>query len=380
VDAAPRTKAAAPGHIPSLDGIRAASFLLVFLGHAVPIRFSHLIPPGFGVTVFFVLSGYLITTLLRMEHDAMGTISFRNFYLRRVLRIWPPFYIVLFVSVILVKAGFLSGGTEPAPVFALAAHVGNYWRIFKGLEGTPGGTSVYWSLAVEEHFYLVFPLFYLAVRKHLPSANRQLAAIVVVCVLVCVWRLVLCTVLDASEDHLAKATDTRLDSILIGCGLAIWANPVLDPPKLTERTMRYLVVPLALLGLFLTFVVKNRVFHDAIKNSIQCLALCPLFVLAMRSPSFGPIRLLNTRIASFLGVLSYTLYLIHRGVLDVLGTAFSAPWYVAMVIALPVSILLAYAMYVFVERPCAELRKRLSPSSSGQSAPRAAHPSVRPAG
>src|SRR5262245_57371978 len=79
-------------HIPSLDGIRAFAALWVFAAHA---GLEQALPGGFGVTVFFFLSGYLITTLLRMEYQATGTISLKKFYLRRVYRIWPPMYIVL---------------------------------------------------------------------------------------------------------------------------------------------------------------------------------------------------------------------------------------------------------------------------------------------
>src|ERR1041385_111615 len=74
-------------HIPSLDGVRAVSFLIVFLAHA---GLEKWVPGYFGLTVFFFLSGYLITTLLRMEYDKSGTISLRDFYFRRVLRIFPP--------------------------------------------------------------------------------------------------------------------------------------------------------------------------------------------------------------------------------------------------------------------------------------------------
>src|SRR5437868_6408090 len=78
-------------HIPSLDGLRAVSFFIVFLAHCGVPFFP--IPGAFGVTVFFFLSGYLITTLLRLEMESTGKVSFRHFYLRRVLRILPPFYI-----------------------------------------------------------------------------------------------------------------------------------------------------------------------------------------------------------------------------------------------------------------------------------------------
>src|SRR4051794_11189138 len=93
--------------IPSLDGLRAASFFLVFLGHAALPFMPVAIPAGFGVTVFFFLSGYLITTLLRLEVEQHGKINFKHFYLRRVLRIWPPFYLVLIAACLLTLAGAL---------------------------------------------------------------------------------------------------------------------------------------------------------------------------------------------------------------------------------------------------------------------------------
>src|SRR5579862_3542962 len=82
--------ARAPFHIPSLDGLRAISFFIVFAAHA---GLDRIVPGGFGVTVFFFLSGYLITTLMRMETDKSARVNLKNFYLRRALRILPPFYI-----------------------------------------------------------------------------------------------------------------------------------------------------------------------------------------------------------------------------------------------------------------------------------------------
>src|SRR5512138_1611953 len=98
-------KASAEFHIPSLDGIRGIAALMVFLSHGA---FPNLIPGGFGVTIFFFLSGHLITTLLRREYAATGSISLRNFYLRRVYRILPPMYLVLTAAVLLEVAGFFN--------------------------------------------------------------------------------------------------------------------------------------------------------------------------------------------------------------------------------------------------------------------------------
>lgn len=141
-------------HIPSLDGLRAVAIMIVFLSHA---GLSHVVPGLFGVTIFFFLSGYLITTLLRMECERDGGANLRQFFLRRTLRILPPFYLVLGAIALLGSIGFLSGSWQPEALAAQALFAANYWEIFGGVQ--PPGTEVLWSLAVEEHFYLVFPFF-----------------------------------------------------------------------------------------------------------------------------------------------------------------------------------------------------------------------------
>src|SRR5262245_34585181 len=159
--------------IQSLDGIRAYSFLLVFFAHA---GLDNYIPGGFGVTVFFFLSGYLITTLLRLEWEQHGSISFRDFYLRRALRILPPFYIVLSAAALLAVVGIVGVVNAPlraTPILAQALHVSNYWIIANTTNDLPVGTGVYWSLAVEEHFYLVFPAFFVILHRAFSSARAR---------------------------------------------------------------------------------------------------------------------------------------------------------------------------------------------------------------
>jgi peptidoglycan/LPS O-acetylase OafA/YrhL len=100
-------------HIPSLDGLRAISFLIVFVAHS---GLEWIVPGGFGVTVFFYLSGFLITTLMRVEYRRDGTVSLRAFYVRRVLRILPPFYLVLVLAHALTLVHVLPGQLEAGPV------------------------------------------------------------------------------------------------------------------------------------------------------------------------------------------------------------------------------------------------------------------------
>ena len=106
-------------YIPSLDGMRTIAFLLVFVGHTGATK---IVPGGFGVTVFFFISGYLITTLLRREYEKNQFINLKHFYLRRIVLIWPGFYLVLFLGAILTLIGVLEGEMQLPAFLSQALH------------------------------------------------------------------------------------------------------------------------------------------------------------------------------------------------------------------------------------------------------------------
>ena len=112
--------------IPSLDGIRAVSIAIVFFAHARVVPF---LPGGFGVTIFFFLSGFLITTLFYREADKFGGIDLRNFYIRRLLRLSPPLFITLSLVYGLVALGFLKGVIRPEAIVSQALYFYNYYSI-----------------------------------------------------------------------------------------------------------------------------------------------------------------------------------------------------------------------------------------------------------
>ena len=141
-------------YIPSLDGIRGLAVLLVFVAHC---NLAHVVPGGFGVTVFFFLSGYLITSLLRDEYERTSRIALGRFWVRRALRILPPMYIVLGLSIAAGAAGLVSADIRLQAVVAQMLHLTNYYSIHLGEVHFPPGTGIFWSLAVEEHFYLLYP-------------------------------------------------------------------------------------------------------------------------------------------------------------------------------------------------------------------------------
>jgi peptidoglycan/LPS O-acetylase OafA/YrhL len=345
-------------YIPSLDGIRAVSFLIVFFAHAALLE---VIPGGFGVTVFFFLSGYLITTLLRLEYEKHGRISLRHFYLRRAFRILPPFYLVLLAAVVLSLTGVLPGRLEILPVLSQFGHLANYNAIVGSADGFPAGTYLYWSLAVEEHFYLFFPLAFIALSSTIRAPRTRALLLLGVCALVLAWRCVLVFALDSSLSRTYIATDTRVDSLLFGCVLALYLNPALDEYGSRARLLwLWLGMPVGLSILLVTFLLRDDNFRESVRYSLQGIALLPLFISAILFHAKWPFKLLNLRFVKFFGVLSYTLYLVHFVVLYALHEHLSTGNAPIAIAALVISFLIAWAVHVAIERPFARLRRRFS--------------------
>jgi peptidoglycan/LPS O-acetylase OafA/YrhL len=356
-----------PFHIPSLDGIRAVSFLIVFLSHA---GLERLVPGGFGVTVFFFLSGYLITTLLRMEAEKSGTIDLRGFYLRRVFRIFPPFYLFLGLFALLHVVHVSPGAASLRATLQQALHFGNYAQAFGMDAGKPIGTKIFWSLAVEEHFYLLFPLAYLALRRWLSPA-KQVAALAAVCAAMLAWRYVLVYGYDVHFYRTFLATDTRADSILFGCMLAIVCNPMLDPLRFRPR----MLVAAALVGaavLLFTLGYRNDGFRETLRYTLQGFALAPLFVVAIVYHKTKWFAWLNVPAVRYVGVLSYSLYLVHYGAIEIVRVWVKAGPVAQGTIALAISFVAAALVHHYVERPAAQLRKRFSGAHKRERAARLA--------
>src|SRR5262245_993592 len=241
-------------HIPSLDGIRGLAALTVFVSHAM---YGDIVPGGFGVTVFFFLSGYLITTLLRMEHEQSGQVRLRNFYLRRVYRIIPPMYIVLTIAVLLAVTNIVPDRMTLDAVLSQYAHLTNYYYIFFGHQNFAPATSLMWSLAVEEHFYLLFPLLVSILFRYC-SARRTAGILFGICLLVLAWRCYLVLGVGLGHRWTYYATDTRLDSILYGCIMGVWCNPALDRDRVDLGRNTWVVLMILSVGVLLfSFVYRS---------------------------------------------------------------------------------------------------------------------------
>ena len=234
-------------YIPSLDGIRALSVLAVIVYHANKLW----LPGGFlGVEVFFVISGYLITLLLLAESEKSGTVSLKQFWLRRARRLLPALWVVV-LGVVVFAALFQREilGTLRGDVIAALFYGFNWFQVWVGTSYFTSFEFVplrhLWSLAVEEQFYLIWPVVMLVVAKF---GKRRLPIVSAVFVLIAVALAVytgvvyqpgvISTIADTPEqfmslfgqsvsrvDYLFLGTITRSSGLLLGAALAIWWRP-----------------------------------------------------------------------------------------------------------------------------------------------------------
>jgi peptidoglycan/LPS O-acetylase OafA/YrhL len=274
--------------IPSLDGLRAVAILLVLVAHA---GLGDLVPGGFGVTVFFFLSGYLICTLLRREWEKNRHINLGNFYLRRLFRIFPPMYLVLILGTAYALAGGFQEQITWAATMAQAFHFTNYYVIYSGVGLVPG-LGIFWSLAIEEHFYLIFPLSLPFLLRNY-TASRQAIILSIVCLLILLWRIVLVYGYHVNDVRTYYGTDTRLDAILWGCVLALFHNPKLDAPKQLSTKAIYGMFLGAVAILIASLLFRDPMFRETYRYTMQSVALFPIFYIAVAEYRRFPFTLLN---------------------------------------------------------------------------------------
>lgn len=353
--------------IPSLDGFRALSVAIVLSGHA---GVSRLIPGGFGVTVFFFLSGYLITTLFLRESRRYGTVSLRAFYIRRLLRLSPPLFVTLAIVYALVAIGQLPGEIAPLPMVSQALYFYNYYVAFSP-DPTQGadGFHVLWSLAVEEHFYLIFPFVYLGYLHGRIRIPHLLAALLAFAL----WRVFNWFVLHVPAEIIYIRSDTRFDSILWGALLALLTGSGQAARLFPDRpAARWTILAGAAAVLVFCFVWRDAAFRETWRYTLQGAALMPVFHYAVTRPDLPPFRPLNWRPVMVIGAWSYSIYLIHYVILKGLAFhGFRLSPVVAFLVAGTLAAAYAGLLSRFVEDPVRAIRRRITGHEH--------RPAVRPA-
>jgi peptidoglycan/LPS O-acetylase OafA/YrhL len=345
-------------YVRELDGIRALAVTVVVVAH---YGLNSVVPGGFGVTLFFFLSGYLITTLFFAEYRETAGISIPQFYMRRWLRLTPPLIISVVLGVVFSPiVRHAVGGTPPPTGATLAAlfYYTNYYDLYHHLAPfviIPFG--ICWSLAVEEHFYLVWPWI---IRRGIGNPQRLCLFVTGVCVAVLIWRCVARWLLPMPTDYTYYATDCRIDSILYGALLR-----TLFETSWSTTAVMLLRLPitriLAVLALLSTFIIRNDNFRETLRYSIQGVALMPFFTAVLVEEPFSLVRrMLANPPMVLIGRLSYSIYLFHLLVWTpgqvYFGSQHPAVWAISSVL---LTGLVAYILFISVERPIAGLRHRL---------------------
>jgi peptidoglycan/LPS O-acetylase OafA/YrhL len=318
-------------HRSELDGLRGIAILVVLGAHTGVPGFAAG-GGGAGVTLFFVLSGYLITSLLLAEKDRAGRVDFRAFYIRRALRLFPALAAVLVVVAILLVAGLLPedarADTDYRIVFlSVIGYVANWAAVAGQSIGILGHT---WSLAVEEQFYIVWPALLLV---GLRLGRSWLALIVLVLIFLDVPYRVLLD-LNGGFLHVFVGTDSRGDALLLGCVLALleirW-HPVVGIAGLTG------------IGLLAASWPPNAGLGTQV-------LLIPAAAIAGTLAVAGCPTILAWRPLAFIGKISYGLYLWHGLVIW---------WYWPWPVEVLLSIAIACVSYSVLERRFLRLKDRL---------------------
>jgi peptidoglycan/LPS O-acetylase OafA/YrhL len=350
-------------HLPALDGMRALAVGLVILYH-----FGFEAVPGqLGVLVFFVLSGFLITWLLLGEDERTGGVSLRGFYARRVLRIFPAFYAYFLLSagLLLVTGRAVNWGAAASALF----YLGDYHSAI--FDPPPHFLSHTWSLAIEEQFYLLWPVLFLALRRDLRRLTWCLAALIAA---VWVHRAAL-HLAGVSPRYIYFALDTRLDHLLIGCLLAVLLRRGgLD--GLWRFACRGAYMPAFTLLALAASVAARAYLGEGYRNllgfSLEPLLVAALIAQLITFSRHAAWRWVDGRALSYVGRLSYSLYLYQQIVIAVVRKALAgAPVAVQLLAAVAVTSALAAASYYLIERPFLRLKDRLS-AAADRTAPAAA--------
>jgi len=343
------------GYRPALDGIRAASIAAVLLYHG-----GFLSGGWLGVDIFFTLSGFLITSLLLQEWARAGRIMLRDFYGRRARRLLPA----LFLAIALVGVEYVAdpsldtGLPYPVAAFSVIFYSGNWLEALLHRTDVLGLLDHTWSLAIEEQFYLVWPLaLFFCLRRHLAARSLFVLALSLA---------VTSAVLRAALWHLGVSgvyyrTDARADGLLIGCAAAaLWSTA-----RARELMHRWTGLPVAIFGVAVVAVAALRLgtnspstYDGALFLVVLAAAVVILHTLAHDGSVLT--RGLKTRPAVWIGARSYGIYLYHIPIfkaVDVTAIKNVARGWPAVATETALTVAVAAASYRWAEAPFLQRRR-----------------------
>ena len=355
-------------YLPSIDSLRALAVLAVIIYH-VDVNY---LPGGFlGVDLFFVLSGYLISSLIIKEFRKTGTVNLYNFYIRRARRLLPAVYFMITVGLV-VMVLFNEVLLRKSHLDAIFGYIysSNWWYIFHKLDyfdsfGAQSPFKHLWSLAIEEQFYMIFPLLFLLVNRKKKSKdgtyklNKNFLYVVLGLILVSlIAHILLFDINNISRIYFG--TDTRAFSLLVGVvGAILYPMERLHAKVTPQQNMIYSVVSLVSIATLITVMIYTSEYNTLLyRGGFLLVAILGLIVIISSGKQHTLMsRLLSFKPIVFIGKISYSLYLWHFPVL-VLTTPVSEignPNIIFVILRVILTFILATASYVFVETPIRKL-------------------------
>lgn len=339
------------GRYAHVDALRALAVMLVVVAHA---GLGGIVPGGSGVTIFFVISGFVITIVVLREQSETRAFNILGFYRRRVYKIAPPLAIIVLVPSLVYLA---FGDIRPGALVSQTFFGYNWYVLAEGREGVLPGTDVLWSLAIEEQFYVGFALLWLFLATR-ADARRWLLGLAMAVFVGCnATRLALAAAGASNSDRIYFGTDTRIDAIALGI---IAALALTDPDLRWAAWMIHAFqrngVLLLSVAVFLgTLVVREQLFRDSLRFALQGAAAMVWIVYG-----FGPnglvgrawVGLASARLVQVIGLSSYSVYLAHLPVSHVLGRLYASAGHAGgMILFIVLGTLSGIAIWKFVEIP-----------------------------
>jgi peptidoglycan/LPS O-acetylase OafA/YrhL len=337
--------------LPALDGLRMVAVMIVVLYHVGYQR----VPADLGVSVFFVLSGFLITWLLLKEHAKTGTIALKTFYLRRLFRLLPAYYVFLGVALAVYFGRGHAAHRRTDFILPSLLYYANYFNAFHNHPATP--ISHTWSLAVEEQFYVVWPLAFSFV---MPRGRRAVARFLAASIgLSFTWRAFLFGYLHVGTAYVNNAFDTRFGTLAIGCLAAVLTgNPrfVAAAEAISRRSIYVVVTLLLLIG----SRMMPAIYHYSVGLTVEAMLIATAILQIMQLASRPAFRWLSHPAARYIGTVSYPMYLYHGLCNSAVAHVLPGATLLRFAAVLALSIAVGTMSFYLVEKPFLRLRKRLT--------------------
>jgi peptidoglycan/LPS O-acetylase OafA/YrhL len=360
-----RAGEASTHRIPSLDGLRALSIFLVLALHSlqrlefthhVPLIWSGIFDGATGVFIFFVISGYLITSLLLREHEKRGSISLRGFYFRRAMRILPPLYLYVGVLLLLGWAGRLAIvklDIVSALFFFHDYAASSMWSL-----------EHFWSLSIEEQFYLLWPFLLIYCLRRPGLEGRLKASKIAIAIILAspIIRVLSVTLARHTVLNNSYGFHSRADSLMFGCLIALLQGTPTFEHFYALATKIWWIPPTVIVLSDCLGARFQNYWEFPIGLTVCGIAISVFLLWCVRNPSSAVGRVLNSRPIAHIGVLSYSIYIWQTLFLNYDNKSLFGPS-LKLLYTFPFSwfaiFIIAEFSYNIVERPSLRLRNYL---------------------